>query len=161
MITSLNCGTWRCLEALDVSWDGVFALVLNVSEWDAWMDWIEVVGVVFVATNHFLAVAPFLPTVDGLCPWSGRSAPTHQRLKSQRSAITAIVHLMRLQMSDKVVADGSVVHLGRSARTLKMHFTKPVTFRFFWFYNGRTVRAWGRTVRAWSRTILTSPSESP
>jgi hypothetical protein len=24
----------------------------------------EVVGVVFIAPNHFLAVAPFLPTVD-------------------------------------------------------------------------------------------------
>jgi hypothetical protein len=32
----------------------------------------------------------FLPTVDGLRPWSGRSAPAHQRLKSQRSAVTAI-----------------------------------------------------------------------
>jgi hypothetical protein len=25
----------------------------------------EVVGVVFIATNHFLVVAPFLPTADG------------------------------------------------------------------------------------------------
>jgi hypothetical protein len=25
----------------------------------------EVVGVVFIATNHFLAVAHFLPTADG------------------------------------------------------------------------------------------------
>jgi hypothetical protein len=25
--------------------------------------------------NHFLAVAPFLPTVDSPRPWSGRSAP--------------------------------------------------------------------------------------
>jgi hypothetical protein len=36
--------------------------------------------------------------------------------------------------------DGPTVHPGRSARTLKMHFTEPVTFRFFWFLNGRTVR---------------------
>jgi hypothetical protein len=50
----------------------------------------EVVGVVFIATNHFLAVAPFLPTADGPRPWSGRSAPVYQRLKSQRSAVTAI-----------------------------------------------------------------------
>jgi hypothetical protein len=42
----------------------------------------EVVGVVFIAPNHFLAVAPFLLTVDGPRPWSGRSAPAHQRLKS-------------------------------------------------------------------------------
>jgi hypothetical protein len=35
----------------------------------------EVVGVVFIASNHFLAVAPFLPTVDGPRPWSGWSVP--------------------------------------------------------------------------------------
>jgi hypothetical protein len=35
----------------------------------------EVVGVVFIATNHFLAVAPIMPTADGPRPWSGRSAP--------------------------------------------------------------------------------------
>jgi hypothetical protein len=34
----------------------------------------EVVGVVFIAPNHFLVVAPFLPTADGPRPWSGRSA---------------------------------------------------------------------------------------
>jgi hypothetical protein len=28
----------------------------------------EVVGVVFIATNHFLAVAPILPTADGPRP---------------------------------------------------------------------------------------------
>jgi hypothetical protein len=50
----------------------------------------EVVGVVFIAPNHFLAIAPFLPTADSLRPWSGRSAPAHQRLKSQQSAVMAI-----------------------------------------------------------------------
>jgi hypothetical protein len=30
----------------------------------------EVVGDVFIASNHFLVVASFLPTVDGLRPWS-------------------------------------------------------------------------------------------
>jgi hypothetical protein len=50
----------------------------------------EVVGVVFIATNHFLVVAFFLPTADDPCPWSGRSVPAHQRLKSQRSAVTAL-----------------------------------------------------------------------
>jgi hypothetical protein len=97
----------------------------------------EVVGVVFIAPNHFLVVAPFLPTADVPRPWSGRSTPAHQRLKSQRSAVTAIStaikHLMRSQMSDKAVADGLVVHPGRSARTLKIHFSEPVTFGFFWF----------------------------
>jgi hypothetical protein len=47
----------------------------------------ELVGVVFIATNHFLAIAPFLPPADGPCPWSERSAPAHQRLKSQQSAV--------------------------------------------------------------------------
>jgi hypothetical protein len=105
----------------------------------------EVVGVVFIASNHFLAVAPFLPTADGPRSWFKRSAPAHQRLKSQRSAVTAIsttiVHLMRRQMPDKVVANGPAVHPGRSVRMLKMHFAKPDTFRVFWFFNDRTVRA--------------------
>jgi hypothetical protein len=91
----------------------------------------EVTGVVFIASNHFLAVAPILPTTDGPRPWSGRSAPAHQRLKSQRSAVTVIVHLMHRQMTDKAVADSPTVHPGRSTRTLKIHFTKPVTFGVF------------------------------
>ena len=91
----------------------------------------EVVGVVFIATNHFLAVAPILPTVDGPRPWSRRSAPAHQRLKMQWSAVTSILHLMCRQMSDK----GSHERSGRAPRTVRedaiIHFTKPVTFRFF------------------------------
>jgi hypothetical protein len=94
----------------------------------------EVVEVVFIASNHFIVVAPILPTADGPRPWSGRSAPAHQRLKSQRSAVmaisTAIEHLMRRQMSDKAAADGLAVHPGRSTRTLN-EFTEPVTFGFF------------------------------
>jgi hypothetical protein len=74
----------------------------------------EVVGVVFIASNHFLAVAPVLSIADGPCPWSERSAPAHQRLKLQRSAVTAIStvieHLMFCHMSDKAVADGPIVH---------------------------------------------------
>jgi uncharacterized membrane protein len=70
----------------------------------------EVVGVVFIASNHFLAIALFLSTANGPCFWSGGFAPAHQRLKSQRSVVTAIstaiVHLMRRQMLDKAVADG-------------------------------------------------------
>jgi hypothetical protein len=50
----------------------------------------EVVGVVFIATNHLLAVAPFLPTADDPHHWSGRSAPIHQRQKWQQLAITNI-----------------------------------------------------------------------
>jgi hypothetical protein len=108
------------------------------------MRWMEVVGVVFIASNHFLVIAPFLSIADGPRSWSERSAHAHQRLKSQRSAITAIsmaiMHLMHRQMSNKAVADGPAVHPGRSARTLKMNFTEPVTFGFFKFYNDRTVR---------------------
>jgi hypothetical protein len=94
----------------------------------------EVVGVVFIATNHFLAVAPILPTADDPRPWSGRSASAHQRLKSQRSAVTAIstaiMHLMRRQMSDK----GSRGRSGRASWMVRedaiIHFTEPVTFGF-------------------------------
>jgi hypothetical protein len=94
-----------------------------------------VVGVVFIATNHFLAVAPFLPTADGPRPWSRRSAPTHKRLKSQRSTVTAIStaikHLMCRQMLDK----GSRRRSGRAPQTVRedaiIHFTEPVTFGFF------------------------------
>jgi hypothetical protein len=71
----------------------------------------EVVGVVFTSTNHFLVVALVLPTADGPRPWSG---PAHQRLKSQRSAVTTtsttIVHKMRRQMSDKAATDGMRGH---------------------------------------------------
>jgi hypothetical protein len=99
----------------------------------------EVVGVVFIASNHFLAIARFLPTADGPRPLSGWSTPADQRLKSQWSAITAILmaiaHVMHCQMPDKVVADCPAVHPGRSVRTLKMHFTEPITFGFFSFFN--------------------------
>jgi hypothetical protein len=61
---------------------------------------------------------------------------------------------MHRQMSDKAVTDGPAVHPGRSARMLKMNFTEPITFGFFWFFNDRTVRAW-------SQTVLASPSDGP
>jgi hypothetical protein len=81
----------------------------------------EVVGVVFIATNHFLVVAPFLSTADDQRSCFGRSATTHQQLKSQRSTVMAIsTGIVRRQMSDKAVADSPTVHPRRSARTLKM-----------------------------------------
>jgi hypothetical protein len=40
----------------------------------------EVVGVVFIATNHFLAVDFSLVIADGPHPWFGRSVSVHQRL---------------------------------------------------------------------------------
>jgi hypothetical protein len=77
------------LEALILSWNELLALVLNAKGWNAWLLRMEVVGVVFIAPNHFLAVVPILPTANGPRPWSGRSAPAHQRLKMQRSAVMA------------------------------------------------------------------------
>jgi hypothetical protein len=119
----------------------------------------EVVGVVFIAPNHFLAVASFLSTADGLRPWSGRSAPAHQRLKSQRSAVTAIstaiMHLMHRQMLDK----GSHGWSGRAPRTVRenaiIHFTKPVTFGFFGFSPiGRSAPEAGRSACGLGRCLL-------
>ena len=73
----------------------------------------------------------FLPTADGPRPWSGRSAPADQRLKTHRSAVTAILHLMRRQMSDKASRGRS----GRAPRTVRedaiIHLAEPVTFGFF------------------------------
>jgi hypothetical protein len=73
----------------------------------------------------------FLPTADGPSAWSGRSAPADQRLKTQRSAVTAILHLMRRQMSDKASRGRS----GRASRTVHedaiIHLAEPVTFGFF------------------------------
>jgi hypothetical protein len=119
----------------------------------------EVAGVVFIATNHFLAIAPILPTADGPRPWSGRSAPTHQRLKMQQSAVTAIsmaiMHLMRRQMSDK----GSRGRSGRAPRTVRegaiILFTEPVTFGFFGSSpTGRSALEVGRSARGLGRCLL-------
>jgi hypothetical protein len=119
----------------------------------------EVVGVVFISPNHFLAVAPILPTADGPCPWSGWFAPAHQRLKTQRSAVTAIStaisHLMRHQMSDK----GSRRRSGRAPRTVRedaiIHFTEPVTFGFFGFSpTGRSAPEAGRSARGLGWCLL-------
>jgi hypothetical protein len=118
----------------------------------------EVVGVVFIVTNHFLVVAPILPTADGPRTWSGRSAPAHQWLKTQRSAVTAIstviLHLMLRQMSDK----GSCGRSGRAPRTARedaiIHFTEPVTFGVF----GSSPTGWsvpeaGRSARGLGRCL--------
>ena len=72
-----------------------------------------------------------LLTADGLPAWSGRSALVDQRLKTQRSAVTAILHLMRRQMSDRPSRGRS----GRAPRTVReaaiIHSSEPVTFGFF------------------------------
>jgi hypothetical protein len=119
----------------------------------------EEVGVVFIAPNHFLAIAPFLPTADGPRSWSGRSAPAHQRLKTQRTAVTAIstaiLHLMRRQMSDK----GSRGRSSRAPRTVCeeaiIHFTEPVTFGFFGSSpTGRSTPEAGRSALGLGRCLL-------
>jgi hypothetical protein len=92
-----------------------------------------------------------LPTADGPPAWSGRSAPVDQRLKTQRSAVTAIstaiLHLMRRQMSDKASRGRS----GRAPRTVRedaiIHFSEPVTFGFFGSSpTGRSARGLGRSL---------------
>jgi hypothetical protein len=92
-----------------------------------------------------------LPTTDGPPAWSGRSAPVDQRLKTQRLAITtistAILHLMRRQMSDKANRGRS----GRAPRSVRedaiIHFSEPVTFGFFGSSPiGRSARGLGRSL---------------
>jgi hypothetical protein len=100
-----------------------------------------------------------LPTADGPPAWSERSAPVDQRLKMQRSAVTAIstaiLHLMRRQMSDKASRGRS----GRAPRTVRedaiIHFSEPVTFGFF----GSLPTGWsapeaGRSARGLRRSAL-------
>jgi hypothetical protein len=72
-----------------VSLSGVLSLVLNVNGWNACILLMGVDGVVFIATNHLLAIALVLPCADGPHFWPGRSTPIHQRLDLQRSVITA------------------------------------------------------------------------
>ena len=100
-----------------------------------------------------------LPSADGPRARSGRSAPVDQRLKMQRSAVTAIstaiLHLMRRQMSDKASRGRS----GRAPRTVReaaiIHFSEPVTFGFFGFLpTGRSAPEAGRSARGLGRSSL-------
>jgi hypothetical protein len=79
----------------------------------------EVVGVVFIATNHFLAIASFLPTVDGLRPSSGRSARAHQRLKSQWLVVTVISMATSTLNASSDVRYSSRGWFGRAPRTVR------------------------------------------
>jgi hypothetical protein len=101
----------------------------------------------------------FLSTADGPRPWSGRFAPVDQRLKTQRSAVTAIstaiLHLMCRQMSDK----GSHGRSGRAPQTVREdainHFTELVTFGFFGSSpTGRSAPEVGRSARVLGRCLL-------
>ena len=100
-----------------------------------------------------------LPIADGPPAWSGQSAPVDQRLKTQRSAVTAIstaiLHLMRRQMSDKASRERS----GRAPRTVRedaiIHFSEPVTFGFFGSSpTGRSAPEAGRSVLGLRRCLL-------
>jgi hypothetical protein len=100
-----------------------------------------------------------LLSADGPRARSGRSAPVDQRLKMQRSAVTAIstaiLHLMRRQMSDKASRGRS----GRAPRTVReapiIHFSEPVTFGFFGFLpTGRSAPEAGRSGRGLGRSLL-------
>jgi hypothetical protein len=100
-----------------------------------------------------------LPTADGPPARSGRSAPVDQRLKMQRSAVTAIstaiLHLMCRQMSDRASRGRS----GRAPRTVReaaiIHSSEPVTFGFFGSLpTGRSAPEVGRSVRGLRRSAL-------
>jgi hypothetical protein len=80
-------------------------------------------------------------------------------MKMQRSAVTAIstaiLHLMCRQMSDK----GSRGRSGRAPRTVRedaiIHFTKPVTVRFFGSSpTGRSAPEAGRSARGLGWCLL-------
>jgi hypothetical protein len=101
----------------------------------------------------------FLPTADDPPAWSGRSASVDQRLKTQRSAVTAIstaiLHLMCRQMSDKASRGRS----GRAPRTARedaiIHLAEPVTFAFFGSSpTGRSTPEPGRFARGLGQCLL-------
>jgi hypothetical protein len=93
-----------------------------------------------------------LLSADGPPARSGRSVPIDQRLKMQRSAVTAIstaiLHLMRRQMLDRPRRGRS----GRAPRTVRvaaiLHSSEPVTFGFFGSLpTGRSAPEAGRSER--------------
>jgi hypothetical protein len=100
-----------------------------------------------------------LLSTDGPPARSGRSAPVDQWLKMQRSAVmaisTAILHLMRRQMSDRPSRGRS----GRAPRTVReptiIHSSEPVTFGFFGTLpTGRSAPEVGRSERGLRRSAL-------
>jgi hypothetical protein len=149
MISFLNCETWR---------DGGFECVL---EWiassciECWR--LECLGEVnrggwgcIYSHQPLPSRCSILLSADGPPAWSGRSAPVDQRLKTQRSAVTAIstaiLHLMRCQMSDEA-SRGRSARLARTVREAAIiHFSEPVTFGFFGFSpTGRSARGLRRS----------------
>jgi hypothetical protein len=102
----------------------------------------KLVGVVFIATNHFLIVAPVLLTADGPRLWSGQSAPVLQRLKSQLSAVTAIPMATSAFNVLSDVRQSSHRWSGRAPRTIRED-TKNAFYRT---HHLRVFQQW--TVRA-------------
>jgi hypothetical protein len=154
MISFLNYETWR---------DGGFECVL---EWfassciECWrlecLDDVNGGGWGCIYSHQPLpSRCSILPTADGPPAWSGRSTTVDQRLKTQRSAVTTILHLMRRQMSDKASRERS----GRAPRTVRedaiIHFSEPVTFGVFGFSpTGRSAPEAGRSARGLGRSLL-------
>jgi hypothetical protein len=100
-----------------------------------------------------------LLSADGPRARSGRSAPVDQRLKMQRSAVTAIstaiLHLMRRQMSDRASRGRS----GRAPRTVREapynSFLRTRHLRVFGFLpTGRSAPEAGRSARGLRRSAL-------
>ena len=147
------------MEALNVSWNELLALVLNVEGWNAW-------GVIsgggwgcIYSHQPLPSRCSILPTADGPPAWSGQSAPVDQRLKTQRSAVTAIstaiLHLMRCQMSDRPNR-GRSASLARTVREPAIiHFSKPATFGFCGFSpTGRSAPEPGRSAHGLGRSVV-------
>jgi hypothetical protein len=75
----------------------------------------ELVGVVFIDTNHLLVVAHFLSPADGPPSWPRWSAPTHQQLKLQRSAVMSVAEPPKLfQLKCPSHALEAATHLNRN-----------------------------------------------
>jgi hypothetical protein len=100
-----------------------------------------------------------LLSADGPPSWCGRSALEDLRLKMQRSAVTAIstaiLHLMRRQMSDRA-SRGRSASLARTVREPAIiHFPEPVTFGFFGFLpTGQSAPEAGRSAQGLGRSLL-------
>jgi hypothetical protein len=142
-----------------VSWNGLLALVLNVEGWNAWMilnggGW----GCIY-SHQPLPSRWAILLSADGPRVGSGRSAPVDQRLKMQRSAVTAIstaiLHLMRRQMSDRASRGRS----GRAPRTVREapynSFLRTRYLRVFGFLpTRRSAPEAGRSARGLGRSLL-------
>jgi hypothetical protein len=54
-----NCCTWRIFGACVRLLEWSLALCKECGSWNAWINWMEVAGIIFIATNPFLVVAIF------------------------------------------------------------------------------------------------------